>query len=105
MSSCLKDSSSSLLDALGTVILFIKKLGLKSYIRFARLLATGVATVSLIGSSLGVGVIFAGFLRALARNPELERILFQYTLLGFALCEAIGVAGLGIVFMLFFGDS
>jgi len=45
------------------------------------------------------------FLEALAKNPELEKTLFQYTLLGFALCEAIGVAGLGIVFMLFFGDS
>jgi F-type H+-transporting ATPase subunit c len=73
--------------------------------RFARLIATGTATCSIIGSSLGVGVIFAGFLEALAKNPELEKILFQYTLLGFALCEAIGVAGLGIVFMLFFGDS
>lgn len=73
--------------------------------RFARLLATGIATCSIVGSSIGVGLIFAGFLEAFAKNPELEKSLFQYTLLGFALCEAIGVAGLGIVFMLFFGDS
>ena len=73
--------------------------------RFARLIATGTATCSIIGSSIGVGVIFAGFLEALAKNPELEKTLFQYTLLGFALCEALAVAGLGIVFMLFFGDS
>ena len=73
--------------------------------RFTRLIAAGIATCSVIGSAVGIGIIFAGFLKALSVNPELEGLLFQYTLLGFALCEALGVAGLGITFMLFFGSN
>ena len=73
--------------------------------RFARLLGTGIAAVGLSGASVGIGLIFSGFLTALAKNPELEKVLFQYTLLGFALCEAMGLAVLGIVFLLFFGDA
>ena len=47
--------------------------------RFARLIATGTATCSIIGASTGVGVIFAGFLKDLAKNPELEKTLVLRT--------------------------
>ena len=68
-----------------------------------KLLAAGIAAVSMVGSGMGIGVIFAGFLIAYARNPKEEKKLFSYTLLGFALTEAIASFGLMIVFLILFG--
>ena len=42
--------------------------------RFARLIATGTATCSIIGSSLGVGVIFAGFFKSFFKNSLEKKI-------------------------------
>jgi len=42
-------------------------------------------------------------LGALSRNPKEENKLFSYTLLGFALTEAIALFGLMIVFLILFG--
>jgi F-type H+-transporting ATPase subunit c len=81
---------------------FIKKLmelvfsGLKS-------VGAGLAAISMLGSGVGIGVIFAGFLVAYARNPREEKKLFSYALLGFALTEAIALFGLMIVFLILFG--
>ena len=68
-----------------------------------KLVAAGLAAISMIGSGIGIGVIFAGFLIAYARNPKEESKLFSYALLGFALTEAIALFGLMIVFLLLFG--
>ena len=68
-----------------------------------KLIAAGLATISLAGAGAGIGFVFAGFLGALARNPREENKLFSYTLLGFALTEAIALFGLMIVFLILFG--
>ena len=68
-----------------------------------KLVAAGLATISLAGSGAGIGFVFAGFLGALARNPREENKLFSYALLGFALTEAIALFGLMIVFLILFG--
>lgn len=52
----------------------------------------------------GIGLVFAALLQALARNPSLRGQLFQYTILGFAFVEAMGlfdlmVRTLGITFL------
>jgi len=68
-----------------------------------KLVAAGLASISMVGSGVGIGIVFAGFLIAYARNPKEEAKLFSYTLLGFALSEAIALFGLMIVFLILFG--
>ena len=58
------------------------------FVAGARLLGAGLATVGLTGAGVGIGTIFAGFLLAVSRNPNLRQALFAYVLLGFALTEA-----------------
>lgn len=41
---------------------------------------------------LGIGLVFAALLQAVARNPSLRGQLFSYAILGFAFVEAIGVS-------------
>jgi F-type H+-transporting ATPase subunit c len=68
----------------------------------AKLIGAGMATVSLAGSGAGIGIVFAGLMVALARNPYLGKQLFVYAILGFALSEAIALFGLMISFLILF---
>lgn len=45
--------------------------------------------LSLGGSGVGIGIVFAGLVLSVARNPSLDKKLFIYAILGFALTEAI----------------
>ena len=68
----------------------------------SKFLGAGLATISIAGAGVGIGLVFNGFLTALAKNPNIETKLFTYALLGFALTEAIALFGLMIVFMILF---
>jgi F-type H+-transporting ATPase subunit c len=67
-----------------------------------KLLAAGAATISLSGSGVGIGVVFAGLMHSVARNPYLMKQLFVYAILGFALSEAIALFGLMMAFLILF---
>jgi len=69
----------------------------------AKIIAAGLATISLIGAGIGIGNVFGSFLIAISRNPLLLKTLFTYTILGFALVEAIALFGLMMAFLLLFG--
>jgi len=62
-----------------------------------------MATVSLAGSGVGIGIVFAALINSVARNPSLTRNLFVYAILGFALTEAIALFGLMMAFLILFG--
>jgi F-type H+-transporting ATPase subunit c len=66
-------------------------------------IGAGLSTISIAGSGVGIGIIFGSLLEAVARNPNMEQILFAYAILGFALTEAIALFGLMITFLLLFG--
>ncbi len=68
----------------------------------SKLIGAGLAAISLAGSGVGIGVVFAGLIVGLARNPYLGRQLFVYAILGFALTEAIALFGLMISFLILF---
>jgi F-type H+-transporting ATPase subunit c len=68
----------------------------------AKIIAAGLATISLAGSGVGIGIIFAGLMNAVARNPFSTKQLFAYAILGFALTEAIALFGLMMAFLLLF---
>ena len=67
-----------------------------------KLLAGGLATISLSGAGTGIGIVFAGLMLSVARNPFLTKQLFVYAILGFALTEAIALFGLMMAFLLVF---
>lgn len=69
----------------------------------AKLIGAGLATISIAGAGVGIGVVFASLVTAIARNPSILRQLFTYALLGFALTEAIALFGLIISFLILFG--
>lgn len=68
-----------------------------------KFVGAGLATVALGGAGTGIGQVFSGFVVALARNPLQMKQLFIYTILGFALTEAIALFGLMMAFMILFG--
>jgi F-type H+-transporting ATPase subunit c len=67
----------------------------------AKLIGAGLATIGLAGAAIRIGLIFAAYLQGVARNPSLQGQLFNITILGFALTEALGLflLILGLIFV------
>lgn len=70
--------------------------------KLGQLIGGGLATISLAGSGVGIGIVFASLVLGVARNPALNKELFSYAILGFALTEAIALFGLMITFIILF---
>lgn len=68
----------------------------------AKSIGAGLATIGVVGAGAGIGIVFAGLLQALSRNPIKEPRLFQLTLLGFALCEAMGLLAIMMAFLILY---
>ena len=62
----------------------------------------GLATIGLAGAGVGVGIVFGSLIIALGRNPSEETRLFKYSMLGFALTEAVGLSALMMAFLILF---
>ena len=67
-----------------------------------KMIGAGLATIALSGVGTGMGFIFNGLLDAVAKNPSMARVLFNYAILGFALTEAIALFTIMIVFLILF---
>jgi len=63
---------------------------------------SGIATVGVAGAGIGIGLVFAAYIIAVGKNPEMESSLFPYTILGFALAEAIALFSLMMAFLILF---
>ena len=68
-----------------------------------KLIRRGLATISISGRGIGIGIVFRALIISYSRTPEHVKQLFTYTILGFALCEAIALFGLIITFLILFG--
>jgi F-type H+-transporting ATPase subunit c len=68
-----------------------------------KLIGAGLATISIGGAGVGIGIIFGGFMMAVSNNPAKEKQLFIYAILGFALTEAVALFGLMMSFLILFG--
>jgi F-type H+-transporting ATPase subunit c len=53
-----------------------------------------MATTSLTGAGIGIGVVFGVLILGVARNPSMRGQLFSYAILGFAFAEATGLFAL-----------
>ena len=69
----------------------------------AKLIGAGLATISIAGTGIGIGIIFASLIDSYSRTPEHVKQLFTYAILGFALSEAIALFGLMMGFLILFG--
>jgi len=68
----------------------------------AKYIGAGLATVGVVGAGAGIGIVFAGLLLALSRNPAKEARLMQIVLLGFALTEAMGLLAIMMAFLILY---
>lgn len=68
----------------------------------ARYIGAGAATVGVAGSGAGIGTVFGSMVVGYARNPSLKQQLFSFTVLGFALSEAMGLFCLMMAFLIIY---
>lgn len=71
----------------------------QAMVEVSKNLGMGTAAVGLTGAGIGIGLVFASLLSAVARNPALRGQLFSYAILGFAFVEAIGLFDLMVALM------
>lgn len=62
----------------------------------AKLIAAGLMGFGMLGSAIGVGMIFNAFLQGVARNPAAAPKLFTNALIGAALAEGLGVMAFAV---------
>ena len=72
------------------------------YCNSLKTIGAGAATIGVAGAGVGIGLVFGSFLLAFSRSPDLEKKLFSYTILGFALAEAIALFALMMAFLILF---
>lgn len=73
------------------------------FIMGSKFIGAGLATIALAGAGVGIGSVFSALILAFSRNSGLEKQLFAYAILGFALTEAIALFGLMMAFLILFG--
>ena len=67
----------------------------------AKLIGAGLACIALVGAGIGIGIVFAAYINAVARNPAAQPLVLPYTFIGFALAEATGLFGFVMAFLIF----
>lgn len=65
-------------------------------------IGAGLATIGVTGAGAGIGIVFAGLVLGVSRNPAKEARLIQLTLLGFALAEAMGLLAIMMAFLILY---
>jgi len=65
-------------------------------------IGAGLACSGLAGAGVGIGTVFGNFLVSFSRNPIMKGQLFTYTILGFALTEAIALFSMMMAFLILF---
>ena len=69
----------------------------------AKFFAAAISLASLFGIGLGLGLLFSGYMNAVARNPSAQPKLQTMAFIGMALIEALGLFALVIAFIILFG--
>ena len=66
----------------------------------ARLIAKGLATVSMFGSAIGEGYLIGKALEAIGRNPEQSGNIFSKMIIGVAMAESTAIYALVAFFII-----
>jgi len=67
-----------------------------------KFIGAGLATIGCAGAGAGIGIVFGSLVLGISRNPTQETKLFQFTLLGFALCEVMGLLSIMMAFIILY---
>ncbi len=67
-----------------------------------KLLGAGIAMVGALGAGIGLGMLFASWLGAIARNPSAEGKLKQVGFIGFAATELVLLMCFAVAALLIF---
>ncbi|MBG7617148.1 MAG: ATP synthase F0 subunit C [Chloroflexi bacterium] len=68
-----------------------------------KLLAAGIAMgMGAIGPGIGIGILGAGAVQAVSRNPEARGVIFTNMLFAVALAEAVAIYALVVAIILIF---
>lgn len=65
-------------------------------------IGAGVSLVAGLGAAIGQGYIGGKAIEALARNPEVEALIFRQFIVGAAICESVAIYGLIVAILLMF---
>lgn len=68
----------------------------------SKLIGAGLSVIGLAGSGVGIGLVFASYIKSMARNPSLKGELFSALILGFAIVEATALFCLLMAFIILF---
>ncbi|WP_216083277.1 ATP synthase F0 subunit C [Candidatus Mycoplasma haematohominis] len=68
-------------------------------------IGAGVSLIAGLGAALGQGYIGGKAIEALARNPEVEALIFRQFIVGAAICESAAIYGLIVAILLMFAVS
>ena len=68
-----------------------------------KFIGAGLAAMGMIGSGIGLGIVFGNFFNAVARQPSMEGNLKTYLFIGMALVEAIALFAFAIAMLIMFG--
>ncbi len=69
----------------------------------AKLIAGALVTLPALGAAFGLGMYFAAYNNAIARNPEVKKMLDEKFFLILAFIEALGIIPIGIGAAMLFG--
>jgi F0F1-type ATP synthase membrane subunit c/vacuolar-type H+-ATPase subunit K len=67
-----------------------------------KFIGAGLATLSMFGTGIGIGLIFSALITSISRNPQFTNNYFSNAIIGFALTEAIALFGLMMAFLMLF---
>ena len=73
-------------------------------LKCVKIIGAGLATISITGAGVGIGIVFGSLVLASSLNPENIDSSFSYAILGFALTESIALFGLMMSFLLLYGS-
>jgi F-type H+-transporting ATPase subunit c len=59
----------------------------------------GLATLGMIGAPIGVGLVFAGLLQGISRNPSAAKQMIPMAFVGAALAEIMGFLAFVVAIM------
>ena len=68
----------------------------------SKLISSGLATISILGSGAGIGLVFGFLVLGISLNPNVKNDLYSAAILGFALTEAVALFGLMMSFLLLY---
>ncbi len=68
----------------------------------AKVIGAGLATIGVTGSGVGIGTVFGALVIGTSRNLGQKQQLFTYTILGFAVVEAIALFALMMAFLILY---